>query len=277
MLKNHMNNTHGQKDSQLTNNEEGKQSTTKPTIKCDECGFLTRSEDNVKEHKKKKHDKENVKVNDQQKEGNIVYMHSCISCIFQTNDYNSLKKHIEEIHMPLVTQNCVSIIPCTLCDKTFVDSTQLEKHMTEIHSTDTDQWLDSKCTKCGKIVRTNMGRERHVQLYCDSCRLCYPERTSFEIHMSVLHSEPIEQKKEGKEPDDAGTCCDQCGNLFENVKDLIAHIQMSHSNPELITCKHCDYKAPNKEEMYDHIECDHVDCHPGDQFSLFYLLLLRYP
>ena len=49
------------------------------------------------------------------------------------------------------------------------------------------QIIDEQCSKCGKIVRTNTGRDRHTQLYCGDCELSLPERTSFDIHMGVLH------------------------------------------------------------------------------------------
>ena len=100
--------------------------------------------------------------------------------------------------------------------------------MTEIHSRDTDQWLDSKCTKCAKIIRTNMGRERHVQLYCDSCRLCSPERTSFDIHMSSLHSELIEQKRAEEEPQ-----CIKCEQKFKSFLDLKVHDETEHGTSKV--------------------------------------------
>ena len=108
------------------------------TIKCDECGFLTRSEDNIKEHKKKKHDKEKAKKDvkeDQQDKENVVFMHSCISCIFKTNDYKLLMEHIEETHQPPMIKK----VPCNVCDKMFSDNCEMERHMSEIHSSDKEQ------------------------------------------------------------------------------------------------------------------------------------------
>ena len=315
VLENHVKNTLEEKKHEYTSMEEDKQLTNIPIIKCDECVFVTRSEENVREHKKKKHAKENVK-DELRKAETIIYMHSCISCIFKTNDYNSLKKHIEDTHKPPMT------ISCTGCDQTFIDNTQLEKHMNETHSSDIDQWPENKCGKCGKTIRTNIGRERHVQLYWNSCNLCSPEITSFDIHMSTQHCDLIEQKEQKEEhrcikceqifdslidlerhdKTEHGTSqvsipnashyscskcsitfqnqesvtkhmeyhsqeeavgtrtyCDQCDYICVNVADFISHIQTTHENPELISCRHCNYKALNKDKLYDHIENDHIE------------------
>lgn len=55
------------------------------------------------------------------------------------------------------------------------------------------------------------------------------------------------------------TYCDQCDYSCEIVADFIKHIQMKHTNPELISCRHCDFKALNKQSLYEHIECDHIE------------------
>ena len=54
---------------------------------------MTRTEKNLNEHKLKKHSSDGVEeiVNIPEK---LVYLHSCISCDFKSNDYDNLREHI---------------------------------------------------------------------------------------------------------------------------------------------------------------------------------------
>ena len=258
----------------------------KPLAKCDVCTFVSRSEEIIKEHKNKKHTNENA----EQKTIEVsVYFHSCISCDFKSNDYNSYKEHIDNSHKDTL-QKVQSV---------------MEKKTEEVEMKQTSQWNDGKCSKCMKIVRTEIGRERHMQLYCDTCSLCFPERISFDNHMGVQHSKSIkeepsksrlelelhvESEHDGQilthkyqctkcelmfqdeddlkkhmemhgqnELQENRTVCDQCGYSCENDADFLKHLQMEHDNAEVIKCRHCDYKAISKDNMYDHIEHDHIE------------------
>ena len=139
----------------------------------------------MKEHKMKKHSTECVNSSQQKKE-NKVFMHSCISCLYETNDYNAMQVHLD-VHKPK--------LKCDFCDKLFFDSAQMNDHKIATHNSDMNE-----CTKCKKIIRTNIGKERHVELFCDSCGICLPERVSFDNHMSVLHSQPDEENGKSARP-----------------------------------------------------------------------------
>ena len=55
--------------------------------------------------------------------------------------------------------------------------------------------------------------------------------------------------------------CDQCTLLFQssgNLKEQSGnHYNKQHLND--IDCRYCDFKSMNKQIMFDHIECDHIE------------------
>ena len=71
-----------------------------PLFKCDECAFMTRTEENVNVHKKRKHCHKNtdiVKISE-----SSTYLHSCISCAYKTNIYDDLRNHTQK-HIPTLS------------------------------------------------------------------------------------------------------------------------------------------------------------------------------
>ena len=66
-----------------------------PLYKCKECAFAATSTEALTEHKKTEHI---IKLSSKTQDEASVFLHSCISCQFRTNDYNELNEHIESSH-----------------------------------------------------------------------------------------------------------------------------------------------------------------------------------
>ena len=64
-----------------------------PLYKCSECSFATITTDELHDHKKDKHRKEEPATSQ-------AILHKCISCNFNTNDYAKLGVHIDSNHKP---------------------------------------------------------------------------------------------------------------------------------------------------------------------------------
>ena len=64
-----------------------------PLYKCSECSFATITTDELHDHKKDKHRKEEPAISQ-------AILHKCISCNFNTNDYAKLGVHIDSNHKP---------------------------------------------------------------------------------------------------------------------------------------------------------------------------------
>ena len=66
-----------------------------PLYKCKDCGLTTTTTDNLRDHMKEQHNKQQT-VNEQ-----TVFLHSCISCEYKTNDYDEMMIHSNNNHKPV--------------------------------------------------------------------------------------------------------------------------------------------------------------------------------
>ena len=62
------------------------------------------------------------------KDGNM-FLHSCISCVFKTNEFNSLMTHIRENH-----KTPSSTIKCDMCGFEATTPNALETHISSFHN-----------------------------------------------------------------------------------------------------------------------------------------------
>ena len=153
---------------------------------------------------------------------------------------------------------------CDSCNLCLPERVSFETHVSSKHSKSDEQ--GQKCQKCDQNFKTIFDLEQHdatehgesevsklkVNRYnCEICLITFQIHANYEKHMEEIHSK--------KRAVNTKTYCDQCEYSCDNVADFIAHLQRIHNNPELISCKHCDYKALNKDKLYDHIENEHVE------------------
>ena len=122
-----------------------------------------------------------------------VFMHSCISCDYKTNVFDNLRDHI------------------------------FTNHKQKVGNVKTDD----QCFKCGKSVKTELGKARHAELYCTECEVCLPERISFDIHMGVEHRDSGKHNEEMKK-----LRCKFCNKTFKHLVEVEWHEETEHDDDD---------------------------------------------
>ena len=143
-LDEHHKECHSQPSVNLDEVAEKSPPTVKPIhlYKCNDCSFTTVTTDELQEHKKNKHKREKTVVSE------TVFLHSCISCDFRTNEYNSLRLHIDCDHRPTNQTSPVNIeekprnsqfvntdcVTCPFCNLKSKNLDELKTHFDNVHS-----------------------------------------------------------------------------------------------------------------------------------------------
>ena len=198
-------------------------------FKCDECAFVTRAEEKVEEHKVIKHINEVIVKTDAS-----IFMHSCVSCDFNTNDYQIIRKHIDETHRQQTIIKDVARTEyqqeflCETCGKSFPTIVELKLHEETEHVEET-------------------GANTETCIKCRICKLEFSSGSNLNEHLGSHRPNVLVQ-------------CDQCEEVCDDVSNFISHLQNTHrKNTEVVECKHCDFKAINKDSLYEHLECEHIE------------------
>ena len=202
--------------------------------KCLKCDFESTSIEEIARHENKYHvtytESTHVDSNQVHMENATFY---CERCGNSFEEFGLLAKHsMDKYGEPLG-------ISCTFCGDALADKDQLEKHKEDVHNTEkqtTKRHTDFRCALCQKIIRTNIGIQRHSQLFCEQCKKCSPERTTFDLHMG------------------AHLRCDECKLTFNSELDLERHIEKGHEpNPSLShKCINCSFAGNNENELTLH-------------------------
>ena len=128
-------------------------------------------------------------------------------------------------------------IKCGQCGKGFIDNTMLDKHVSEEHNCKQPK-KDYQCSLCQKVIRTQLGVERHAELFCEECRKCSSERTSFNNHMGVFHK-PSSDSSQTKVKNDL-YICERCEKTYEGLQELNNHF-CDPRPAQSIHCEQCPY------------------------------------
>ena len=207
--------------------------------KCNSCAHVSPSTDDLKVHKTAQHEADKPQPV-------LEYFHSCITCKYQTNDYNDLNEHINKEHRHDITS-----FKCCGCDNVFQTKLDLELHMKMKH----------------EALKTP---QEKIHFVCTTCKFSCESESALEKHTSELHDHEtfkcnLCQRNISKESDLTNhTCiaskdikCEQCDYRANNVSDIVTHILSTHCNKTEIECAHCEFKAIDKEGMKNHIETEH--------------------
>ena len=124
------------------------------------------------------------------------------------------------------------IVKCKKCNFKTNDSIKMLGHMTKHQG--------YQCTKCKKSEKTQGDLNNHMQTVhrpdlhtCTKCQKQFHEKNSLKQHMNshhpnnppVGHSQWANKRNQGQGLD---YCCNQCGNGFEELKQLNEHRKEEH-------------------------------------------------
>ena len=208
---------------------------------------------------------DSVPPQSQKLQNNIVEIENatfyCKTCGKDFEEFDLLVEHSVAKH------DEVPGIKCDRCDKSFPDYEAIGKHVVELHTFDevNTQELkqsDFKCSLCGKVIRTKLGIQRHVELFCEECQKCSAERVSFDIHKKLHTIKPVLK-------------CEKCDFTTIDAGSLNSHIQTIHKvvriavdikDQVMIKCEHCEYKCKLNIQLKKH----HKTVHEGKEQELKY-------
>ena len=218
---------------------------------------MTRTKDNVEEHKRSKHsqDMKNKETNSE----NVGYMHTCISCDFNTNEYNCLRDHIDQTHKPTQDQEEMPEIGSNVdAGRDFNKSLEQENNGVE---------TAVSCGVCGNIYDSELDCSKHMESHPSKCYKCdfWSEDTNeLNTHERKEHVHHVEDEfispQQGSQEVSPKTSCDQCDYKAKSVTELVDHILRTHkNNVEVTQCPYCEFKSIDMEGYKDHLEADHVE------------------
>ena len=106
-----------------------------------------------------------------------------------------------------------------------------------------------------------------MDMYCTKCSLQFDKNIIFDMHLSIVHKETIDIKKEPtcvtlkEKPDNTRSAtvqekkkpfkCDICGYSFSGKGSLKKHIASVHEGKKPFKCEICDYSCSQKGTWMD--------------------------
>ena len=113
-------------------------------------------------------------------------------------------------------------------------------------------------------------------LFCNICALQFGKKYVFDLHLSLVHGEKIEVKKDSlmmceEKVQGPKVCekefpnhkvekqpkCDVCNSVFKSKGNLKKHIQLVHERKKLFKCGTCDAGFTTKYVLRMHCESVH--------------------
>ena len=148
--------------------------------RCYKCDFESWSKEEIAKHEITNHVSltASMKLDSMLKSSNQVHMENatfyCKRCGISFEDLGLLAKHSIDKYGVIIGVNCA------YCNETLAGDDQLKKHNEDVHNT-VNQDLnkrrtDFKCSLCQKVIRTNIGIERHTELFCEQCKKLFTRK-----------------------------------------------------------------------------------------------------
>ena len=195
---------------------------------------------------------------------------ACSKCEYRTYTIQNLRLH--ELRHTLT---------CPKCNECFADFKDLNKHMTEQHSTRSCLHVCSECgesyptksllkfheakhatkagiksflcNRCGKGFTSDIALRQHVSRVhkekkkhqCNTCGQLFKEKNALRRHQ-VQHFDELKH------------VCDLCGKTYNRLHTLSLHMA-THSGSKSHKCQHCGNSYYTNEHLQKHINRCHTD------------------
>ena len=194
---------------------------SKPSLKCDQCGFTANYNRIIKTHMMKNHP---VPPADPS---------SCNICDYRTTDNACLTQHIVNVHMKNTPEICVTKLQSLHCDQctfTALKETTLRDHVRAKHEVYSAESTSLQCELCPFTAPLKMDMKRHIAVtharsQCDRCHFTSSSQFHLTLHKEQEHSQTQPIK-------DQLFPCSLCGMTFSQLHDLDSHIKRRHCPPQ---------------------------------------------
>jgi len=174
--------------------------------------------------------------------------YSCDICSRICKSLGNLEKH-SLIHMPASER---PVLPCTICDKVFLDRRTLATHKKYIHF---EKSKKPTCPFCNKKFNYAVGLTNHLRshtkekpCFCLQCDKCFSTESDLYRHVRAIHKNEKKYK------------CTECSKEFNDKCQLNKHI-LVHSNGRSYNCKQCQKCFKSRSILREH-EKTHLDNRP---------------
>ncbi|KAL4230128.1 hypothetical protein ACF0H5_010513 [Mactra antiquata] len=195
---------------------------TDENFKCDQCDYVGKKRDNLREHKGRMHQ---IKFN-------------CETCNKQFGLHKDLLRHTRYVHT-------TPSFHCKICDKTYKFNRAYKEHMLSHEENYVKPQFE--CDLCHKNFSTKYVLTSHIKsehlgikksFICPTCGRSFTQKNSYIMHANV-HA--------GIKP----YVCDVCGKAFSYDKSLKEHKYM-HDEERRFECSLCDKKFRQKTSLIMH-------------------------
>ena len=199
---------------------------------------------------------------------------NCMKCDFESDDYKSAKRHVEQLHLKLFNR-----FVCNACSLGFSTKAILAVHLKEEHK---DFSLAEKFTIPEEVARIELDEIKATPTFeCKDCAYTTKLRRNLYRHVIAVHS------KEKK------FSCEDCGKSYGQRHDLMKHIRLntfvmedgttemkcavetlsrsvspSEDDPTKIRCTDCTFTASSEAAMDKHILRVHIKTRNLTDFEL---------
>ena len=165
------------------------------------------------------------------------------------------------------TANCLKPFKCDICEKNFSRKWSMKDHILRVH----EEIKPFKCDICG----INHSQKSHLikhKLYKhdgkkfenemkskwstnDLNDLVDKEQESSLSNLTILESRSGTAKAQSK--GDSDNACKLCGKIFQQKRNLSAHVSVVHEGKKPHTCHICNKNFSRKAAMTEHVRCVH--------------------